>query len=96
MTELKILAIIALIIVVVSSFIGAIYLEPASDSIKSATLGTPVQGLGDWVANSLNDLGHSLKMAWIFAGAIIFLVLCGYVYIKTRPHESSGSYYDHY
>lgn len=96
MTDYKQWVIVALIAIVLSSLVGAMYFGPIGDYIKSSTQDSIIQGPGEYVGNGLQDVGHSLTIAWIFVGLMAFLILCIIVYLKTRPKQPTSDYYNYY
>jgi len=96
MTNYKLWAIVAFIAIVLSSLVGAMYFGSTGDYIKSSTQGSIIQGPGQYVGNGLQDVGHSLTIAWIFFGFMAFVFLCIIVYIKTRPKQPTSDYYNYF
>jgi hypothetical protein len=96
MTNYKLLAIAAFLTIVLASLVGAMYFKPTGDYIKSSTQGSIIQGPGEYVGNGLQDVGHSLAVAWIFVGVTGFVLVCIIVYIKTRPKQPTSDYYNYY
>ena len=96
MTNYKLWAIVAFIAIVLSSLVGAMYFGPTGEYIKLSTQGSIIQGHGEYVGNRLQDVGHSLTIAWIFVGFMAFVILCIIVYIKTRPKQPTSDYYNYF